>query len=171
MSESYSPLKDFASPQGGASCDTSTLSFNITNHIHHSVGVAFGQSTVTSPVTMSLFGGHKPEKLKKNDYQAKVKAPKKKGGDRKKSAATLVVERDEILKNANEQLDDGNIRLLESNESHLALYGVCKEAVVKSQKQHKQAKSLQTNNIMQVLREQFQEEQQRTQGVQPRPPS
>eukprot|EP00985_Skeletonema_marinoi_P015808 scaffold8271_cov149-Skeletonema_marinoi.AAC.2 len=53
MSESYSPLKDFASPQGGASCDTSPLSFNITNHIHHSVGVAFGQSTVTSPVTMS----------------------------------------------------------------------------------------------------------------------
>lgn len=93
MSESYSPLKDFASPQGGASCDTSPLSFNITNHIHHSVGVAFGQSTVTSPVTMSHFGDHKPEKLKKNEYQAKVKAPKKKG-DRKKSAATLMVERE-----------------------------------------------------------------------------
>jgi len=46
-----------------------------------------------------------------------------------------------------EQLGDGNVRLLESNESHLALYGVCKEAVEKSQKQHKQAKSLQTNNM------------------------
>ncbi|KAK1740617.1 hypothetical protein QTG54_008712 [Skeletonema marinoi] len=144
MSESYSPLKDFASPQGGATCDTSPLSFNITNHIHHSV--EFGQSTVMSPVTMSHFGDHKPEKLKKNEYQAKVKAPKKKG-DRKKSAATLMVERDEILQNANEQLGDGNVRLLESNESHLALYGVCKEAVEKSQKQHKQAKSLQTNNM------------------------
>eukprot|EP00985_Skeletonema_marinoi_P002646 scaffold1086_cov143-Skeletonema_marinoi.AAC.5 len=96
---------------------------------------------------MSRFGDHKPEKLKKNEYQAKVKAPKKKGGDRKKSAATLVVERDEILQNANEQLGDGNVRLLESNESQLALYGVCKEAVEKSQKQHKQAKSLQTNNM------------------------
>mmetsp|Transcript_30141 Transcript_30141/g.60554 ORF Transcript_30141/g.60554 Transcript_30141/m.60554 type:complete len:98 (-) Transcript_30141:206-499(-) len=61
MSESYSPLKDFASPQGGATCDTSPLSFNITNHIHHSV--EFGQSTVMSPVTMSHFGDHKPEKL------------------------------------------------------------------------------------------------------------
>jgi len=144
MSESYSPLKDFASPQGGATCDTSPLSFNITNHIHHSV--EFGQSTVMSPVTMSHFGDHKPEKLKKNEYQAKVKAPKKKG-DRKKSAATLMVERDEILQHANKQLGDGNVRLLESNESHLALYGVCKEAVEKSQKQHKQAKSLQTNNM------------------------
>mmetsp|Transcript_12829 Transcript_12829/g.19347 ORF Transcript_12829/g.19347 Transcript_12829/m.19347 type:complete len:145 (-) Transcript_12829:437-871(-) len=79
MSETYSPYSSSKDSLGGASCGASPLSLNITNHIHDNV--AFGQSTVTSPVKMSLFGDYKPVKLKKNDYQAYIEAPKKKAGD------------------------------------------------------------------------------------------
>ena len=146
MSGSCPSPKDIACSQGGVSCGASPLSLNITNHIHHNHAI-FGQSIVTSPVKMSLFEDHKPVKLKKNDYQSNVKVTKKKGSDRKKSAVTLMTERDEIVVNANEKITDGNVSLQVANESHLDLYSVCKEAVQKSHKQHKEAKSMQTNIV------------------------
>ena len=114
--------------------------------INNNYSITGSGQQLMSPVKSDLFGD-KPTKMKVSDLIAPFKPFKKNRKETKKSAATQLMEKEELVTTFNEIIEVTNGNHQESNTQLIQLYNAGVTAAVKSQKQYKQAASLTANIV------------------------